>query len=116
MLLRPGLYVAQRRPSKTTIVRELRRWNRETGEPPRSTDWSEPGGKWEREYPAWPSTGDVLARFDSWPAALEAAGLRPHRRSWTREQIVVALQTWAGRHGRAPYDTEWHAAARDHPP
>jgi hypothetical protein len=27
-------YVAQRRPSKTAIVRALRRWNRETDEPP----------------------------------------------------------------------------------
>jgi hypothetical protein len=95
-------YVALRRPSRTSIVRALRHWTRQTGAPPRASDWSEPGGKWEHEYPAWPSTGDVRAHFSSWPAALASAGLRPHRRPWTGEQIIAALQAWAIAHGRAP--------------
>ena len=95
-------YLAQRRPSRAAVVRALRRWARETGTPPRRSDWREPGGKWEREYPAWPSAGDVDAHFASWPQALAAAGLRPHRRTWTREAIIAALQTWAAAHGRAP--------------
>ena len=46
-----------RRPSRAAVVRALRRWARETGRPPRASDWREPGGKWEREYPAWPAAG-----------------------------------------------------------
>jgi hypothetical protein len=108
-------YVALRRPSQAAIVRALRRWTHETGAPPRISDWREPGGKWEREYPAWPSAGDVQARFGSWPNALRVAGLRPHRRAWTREEIVAALQAWA-EHGRAPHHDQWQAAGREHPP
>jgi hypothetical protein len=36
---------------------------RDTGAAPRIDDWRQPGGKWEREYPAWPSASDVYARF-----------------------------------------------------
>ena len=109
-------YVALRRPSSSAVVRALRRWARETGAPPRRHEWLMPGGKWEREYPRWPSAGDVDAHFDSWPQALEAAGLRPHRRSWTREAVIEALQAWAREHGRAPLETEWRRSGLEHPP
>ena len=33
----------------------------------------------------------VAPRFESWPNALRAAGLRPHRRAWTREEIIAAV-------------------------
>jgi hypothetical protein len=72
--------------------------------------------RWEREYPRWPGAGDVDAHFASWPQALEAAGLRPHRRAWTREAIVAALQGWAAAHGRAPHEPEWRRSALEHPP
>ena len=109
-------YVAMRRPSRAAVVRALRRWARETGRPPRASDWREPGGKWEREYPAWPAAGDVRAHFASWPQALAAAGLRPHRRAWTREQIIRALRAWAAAHGRPPHHDEWQRSAVEHPP
>jgi hypothetical protein len=109
-------YVALARPPKRDVVRALRRWARETGIAPKISDWRQPGGKWEREYPAWPSTGDVLAHFDGWPQALAAAGLRPHRRTWTREAIITALQAWAEHHGAAPTHDDWATAALDHPP
>jgi hypothetical protein len=109
-------YLALRRPSRALVVRALRRWARETGTPPRRHDWQQPGGKWEREYPAWPSSGDVDAHFGSWPQALAAAGLRPHRRPWTRAAIIDALQAWAAAHGRAPHHGEWHAGGLEHPP
>jgi hypothetical protein len=109
-------YVALRRPSRTAVVRALRRWARETGTPPRRHDWLAAGGKWEREYPAWPSAGDVDAHFASWPQALEAAGLRPHRRAWTRAAIIDALQRWAAAHGRAPHHGEWQTSGLEHPP
>ena len=108
--------VALARPSAAEIVRALRRWTRETGAPPRLCDWREPGGKWEREYPVWPSAGDVQARFGGWPHALRAAGLRPHRRAWTRDEILAALRGWAERHGRAPHQGEWQAGGHEYPP
>src|SRR3954469_12411078 len=70
-------YLAQRRPSRTSVVRALRRWARETGEPPREHEWGQPAGKWEREYSAWPSAYEVRAHFARWPDALIAAGLAP---------------------------------------
>jgi hypothetical protein len=109
-------YVALRRPSRTVVVRALRRWARETGAPPRRHDWLSPGGKWEREYPRWPAAGDVDAHFDSWPQALADAGLRPHRRTWTRQAIIAALQAWAREHGRAPHETKWRCGDAKHPP
>lgn len=33
--------------------------------------------KWEREHPRWPGNTTVYSYFDSWPGALEAAGIEP---------------------------------------
>jgi hypothetical protein len=109
-------YLALRRPSETAVVRALRRWTRETGAPPRRHDWLMPGGKWEREYPRWPSAGHVDAHFSSWAQALAVAGLRPHRRPWTRSAVIEALQACAQECGRAPYETEWRRGGLEHPP
>jgi hypothetical protein len=105
-----------RRPSRAAVLRGLKRWARETGIPPRVSDWREPSGKWEREYPAWPSVGDVRAHFETWPQALAAAGLRPHRRAWTREQITRALRAWTSAHGRPPHGDDWERSDARHPP
>src|SRR4051794_11105126 len=109
-------YLARRRPSRAAVVRALRRWARQTGTPPRRHEWQQPGAKWEREYPAWPAAGDVDAHFASWPEALAAAGLRPHRRAWTREEVIAALRAWAAAHGRAPHHDEWRTSGLEHPP
>jgi hypothetical protein len=98
------------------VVRALRRWARETGEPPREAQWRAPGGKREREYPAWPSATDVRTHFATWPQALEAAGLRPHRRAWTRQQVIRALRAWRDEHGRPPRHDEWARAGDARPP
>lgn len=74
---------------------------RETGAAPRVADGAGPGGRREREYPAWPSVGDVRARFASWPEALARAGVRLHGRTRTPDAIVTAPNAWAA-----------HAAAR----
>src|SRR3954462_2807806 len=92
------------------------RWARETGEPPREHESREPGGKWEREYPAWPSAHEVRAHFDGWLDALRAAGLPDYRRKWTREEIVAALRAWSERAGRAPTHCEWQRTTAEHPP
>lgn len=68
------------------IATAMRAWAHETGEPPRSWEWSPGAGrsagligeeetKWEREHPRWPGNTTVYRYFRSWPAALEAAGL-----------------------------------------
>jgi hypothetical protein len=108
-------YVAMRRPSRTAVVALLKRWARETGKPPREADWRQPGGKWEREYPKWPSAGDVRGHFDTWPQALAAAGLRPHRRPWTQESIIRALRAWTAATGRPPRHDDWERSGAEHP-
>lgn len=66
----------------------MREWTREIGMPPKSYEWC-PGSarghglmgpeesKWEREHPRWPGNTTVYRYFDSWAAALEAAGIKP---------------------------------------
>ena len=109
-------YVAHTTASRAAILSAMRRWARETGEPPREHEWAQPGGKWEREYPTWPSRHEVRAHFDHWPDALRAAGLPVYRRQWTRPQIIAALRTWADTHGRAPTHEQWRRGTSTHPP
>jgi len=70
------------------ILAAFREWTEEVGLPPRTYEWC-PGAarsagligpeecKWEREHPRWPGNTTVYRFFESWPAALEAAGIRP---------------------------------------
>lgn len=66
----------------------MREWTREAGIPPRSYEWCPASArsagligledsKWEREHPRWPGNTTVYRYFDSWAAALEAAGIKP---------------------------------------
>jgi Homing endonuclease associated repeat len=70
------------------ITAALRDWTRKVGTPPKSYEWcpgsARPAGligpedsKWEREHPRWPGNTTVYRYFDSWAAALEAAGVEP---------------------------------------
>lgn len=66
----------------------LREWTLEVGAPPKTYEWC-PGAarsaglmgpqecKWEREHPRWPGNTTVYRYFESWAAALEAAGVKP---------------------------------------
>src|SRR3954452_12492277 len=85
------------------VLEALRAWSAEVGRPPRTYDWSPRaarragfplGGveKWEREYPRWPHHTLVRARFGSWRAALEAAGLPAAAplRIERRERVALA--------------------------
>lgn len=72
------------------VAAAIREWTREVGAPPKSYEWC-PGAaraagligpeesKWEREHPRWPGNTTVYRYLGSWPAALEAAGIRPER-------------------------------------
>jgi hypothetical protein len=70
------------------IAAALQDWTKEVGRPPKSYEWC-PGSArssgimgpeesmWEREHPRWPGNTTVYRYFDSWAAALEAAGIKP---------------------------------------
>ena len=40
-----------------------------------------------------------IRHFGSWPAALRAAGIQPHRRRWSPERVLLAIRSW---HQRSP--------------
>jgi Homing endonuclease associated repeat len=82
--------------SREEVLDAITAWTRETGRPPRQADWPSLNGA------RWPSYMTVTTHFGSWRAALEAAGLRPNRRLWSREEIAEALDGWTREHGRPP--------------
>jgi hypothetical protein len=95
-----------RRPafSMQEILDALHAWADEEGVPPQEDEWRPQNARWLREYPRWPSAPQVKYAYDSWTAALEAAGLDPlaHRRPWTRQSVIAAVERFVERHGRAP--------------
>jgi hypothetical protein len=111
-LQRAGLSPQTAQPVRWTdaeILLALRRWADAQGVP-RATDWSavEPGR---------PTRGLVTGRFGSWNAALLAAGLEPPlvRHQWSRERIVIAMQSWAQTNHGPPRSTDWRRASPTHP-
>jgi hypothetical protein len=68
------------------IIAALHDWTRDTGEPPRSYEWSpgtarslgrynERAARWEREWPRWPGADTLRYHFGRFTQALEAAEL-----------------------------------------
>src|SRR4051794_4028913 len=83
----------RRRPrrgwSDEGVAEALQTWAAEGGRPPRAYEWAPSAAaalgirssrtrKWEREQDRWPSLGVAVARWGSWRAALQRAGLRTH--------------------------------------
>jgi hypothetical protein len=63
-----------------------------------------------------PSPMTVTRAFESWPAALQLAGLAPQpARDWTREQIIAEFAAWARTHGRPPTKADWRGDATRYP-
>jgi hypothetical protein len=100
----------------------MQRWARRFGEPPAMVDW-EPararrlGQAWRAErFEAddWPSSRMVRAQFESFNAAVEAAGLTP-RRAPTRVRanlsdpraVLEAMVEWTRRYGDVPTMADW---------
>jgi hypothetical protein len=99
--------------TREVIIERIRRWAiAHAGEGPICADWS-PGSSnptWQRGE--WPNASTVLRHFDSWDAALQAAGVaKPNTivpRRWTREAMLERLQTWAAAHGGyGPRQPDW---------
>lgn len=119
-----------KRWTKESIIAAIQRWNDEYGAPPKATDWnatiSKNRGKKQRDKSIYPSGNSVYgphAPFDSWADAIEAAGFprpkrrsrgNPHKKYWTEERIIQALQAHA-RNGYGPMMLDWQRTAEDHP-
>ena len=88
--------------TKPELVRALRAWTAEHGQPPREQDWRGSSPVWAAAWPRWPGTATVLRVFAGWNAALEAAGLPTHRYAWDPDEALEALAAWARAHGRPP--------------
>jgi Homing endonuclease associated repeat len=92
---------AGRRWTTDTIVAAIQNWARDhQGEPPRQRDWVRAG----ENHPAFSS---VMTRFESWGAALEAAGFGPARRGPRRRPAPAVRPT------EARLETEHAEAAPD---
>jgi hypothetical protein len=95
--------------SRERVVEALQDWTAFVGSPPRSYEWAPASAAnrgltsprvrlWAQQYPRWPSASTVASYFERWSAALEAAGLAPHRRiapGAEREQRILAAKRMA---------------------
>ena len=112
----------QRAFSREEIVAAIKRWVAMYGECPRMIDW-EPararrlGQQWRAdrfESGTWPTTRMVRCQFQTFNAAIEAAGLSP-RPAPTRlrpnlsgpQAIIVAMVEWTRRYGDIPTMADW---------
>jgi hypothetical protein len=119
----PARYVPARHPGvprrwdRPSILRALRAWADETGEPPRRQEWcgerSAPATsaqrKWMTEHPRWPSGSCVTTHFGSWSEALEAASLPVRRLTFdttTAERVDAARRLAARGLGSAAIAAE----------
>jgi hypothetical protein len=96
------------RPSwdRAAIVAALRGLAAELGRQPVTRDLERTG---------MPAPATVRLHFGSLAAALEAAGLRPNRRRWRRDEILAAVAAFHRRHGRPPQESDWSRATAEHP-
>ena len=64
---------------------------------------------------ALPALGTVRHHFGSLGAALQAAGLDPHRRRWGPEDVLDAIARFHALTGRLPAARDWRGSSADHP-
>jgi hypothetical protein len=111
--------------SEAEIIAAIRRWHTTYGACPQMTDW-EPararraGQEWRAERfesGRWPTCRIVCGQFESFNAAIAAAGFSP-RPARTRQRpnlsgpgaIVAAMTEWTRRYGDIPTMADWDPA------
>jgi hypothetical protein len=103
--------------SRAEVLAALSAWTDRCGRAPARREWgwqAGPESSWVREFPRWPSASSVYTHFGSWSAALEAAGVPlRRRRTWSREQLLIAIRRWTLEHGGVPPRYADFRAARD---
>jgi hypothetical protein len=97
--------------TREAIVAALRDWAEQYGKPPSAEDWApseDRRRRWSREYPRWPSSGQLVSVFGAWNAALQTAGFtpRPPPPTWGRERILETVGAFVKREGRSPTTDE----------
>jgi hypothetical protein len=111
--------------TREKVIAAIQQWAEIHGRPPSSVDWNAALAKEERgsEYPSAGAVYGASGAFDSWAAAIEAAGFpRPEpfyhgehgRMVWTQERIIEALRAYS-KDGVAPAMSAWKYTAADHP-
>jgi DNA invertase Pin-like site-specific DNA recombinase len=96
------------------IIGALQAWADVHG---RSPTWSD----WARSAANHPASRTLRDHFGTWNSALEQAGLQlqptpqPQRHTWDDLDMIEALTSWTGRHGRPPTSIEWLRAEPEHP-
>lgn len=101
------------RPARTReqLIEELKDGAAELGHTPTSDEWGAMRGSRASE-------ATVRKAFGSWPAGLEAAGLRPpdaKRRSWTQDEVLDSIETFVGQKGEIPSRASWEAWTAERP-
>lgn len=100
-LIAANLVPRHRSWTKESAVSEIRRWSRSRGGAvPSST----------RIYSGIPPYSVVRRLFGSWGAAIDAAGLEPHSRRWSKAEILDALRRHMAEHGKLPTQADWTPA------
>lgn len=88
------------------------------GRPPTQNDWApedDPGSRWRREFPRWPPASVSTIVFGGWTPMLEAAGMRPNKHYWTKEEILAAIREHVTRVGSPPSKSAWEYGAEGRP-
>lgn len=102
--------------SREQILEAINHWVREEGRPPSSAEWTLANPRWREEFPRWPTKAIVVATFGKWNYGLREAGCETRGRTWSREEIVEALQDWTRSHGgRPPAYGDFRRAGTEHP-
>lgn len=95
--MRPADRVELGHWTRERIIEAIQRYNERYGRPPGAMDWNlamarhvaaperlaEIEARWQAGV--WPYVNTVIARFDKWSLAIEAAGLTPLRPSERRD-------------------------------
>jgi hypothetical protein len=97
---RQWLPPVNQRWDREKIVDAIQAFAAERGRPPTSKDWKRTGDG----HPDWSA---VARHFGSFGAALSAAGFTPPRISWSREEVIAAINAHLREHGELPKAGDW---------